>query len=107
MILVNNPGTWANLFPAMSRRGFGCTPTDLVFLFPFMVERHAFSFPLLDGTVSVRAGMPNCTKGLLFFDRPVAERFSFVPLKRTRPFILGNPGPVLPGLRILGVPTYC
>jgi predicted acyltransferase len=39
MILVNNPGSWAHLYPPLRHaRWHGCTPTDLVFpFFLFMV----------------------------------------------------------------------
>jgi len=34
MILVNNPGSWAHLYPPLAHAGWhGCTPTDLVFPF--------------------------------------------------------------------------
>jgi len=34
MILVNNPGSWAYLYPPLAHAGWhGCTPTDLVFPF--------------------------------------------------------------------------
>jgi len=36
MCIVNNPGTWAKMFPPLKHAGWiGCTPTDLVF--PFFV----------------------------------------------------------------------
>ena len=34
MILVNNPGTWAHMYPPLAHAPWhGCTPTDLVFPF--------------------------------------------------------------------------
>ena len=34
MILVNNPGSWAHIYPPLEHAEWhGCTPTDLVFPF--------------------------------------------------------------------------
>lgn len=51
MILVNNPGTWSNIYPPLAHASWhGCTPTDLVFpFFLFAVgNAMAFVFPRLE-----------------------------------------------------------
>ena len=51
MILVNNPGSWAHIYPPLDHASWhGCTPTDLVFpFFLFAVgNAMAFVFPKLD-----------------------------------------------------------
>lgn len=52
MCIVNNPGSWAKIFPPLQHAGWeGCTPTDLVY--PFFVFcmgcAMAFSFSKYDG----------------------------------------------------------
>lgn len=45
MILVNNPGSWAHIFPPLSHAKWaGCTPTDLVFPFFLFVVGAAMAF---------------------------------------------------------------
>lgn len=45
MILVNNPGTWANMFAPLKHAPWhGCTPTDLVFPFFLFAVGNAMSF---------------------------------------------------------------
>lgn len=45
MILVNNPGTWAKIFPPLKHAAWhGCTPTDLVFPFFLFIVGAALSF---------------------------------------------------------------
>ena len=51
MILVNNPGSWSNIYPPLAHAPWhGCTPTDLVFpFFLFAVgNAMAFVFPRLE-----------------------------------------------------------
>ena len=51
MILVNNPGTWAHIFPPLDHASWhGCTPTDLVFPFFLFAVGNALAFvmPRLD-----------------------------------------------------------
>lgn len=45
MILVNNPGSWAHLFPPLAHADWhGCTPTDLVFPFFLFAVGNAMAF---------------------------------------------------------------
>ena len=45
MILVNNPGTWSNIYPPLKHAPWhGCTPTDLVFPFFLFAVGNALSF---------------------------------------------------------------
>lgn len=45
MILVNNPGTWAHVFPPFKHAAWhGCTPTDLVFPFFLFAVGNAVAF---------------------------------------------------------------
>jgi len=45
MILVNNPGTWAFMFPPLKHAEWhGCTPTDLVFPFFLFAVGNAMAF---------------------------------------------------------------
>jgi predicted acyltransferase len=45
MILVNNPGTWSNIFDPLEHASWhGCTPTDLVFPFFLFAVGNAMSF---------------------------------------------------------------
>ena len=51
MILVNNPGTWAHIYPPLDHASWhGCTPTDLVFPFFLFAVGNALAFvmPKLD-----------------------------------------------------------
>lgn len=45
MILVNNPGSWANIYPPLAHAAWhGVTPTDLVFPFFLFAVGNAFAF---------------------------------------------------------------
>jgi len=45
MILVNNPGSWAHIYPPLEHAGWhGCTPTDLVFPFFLFAVGNAMAF---------------------------------------------------------------
>jgi len=45
MILVNNPGSWAHIFPPLDHANWhGCTPTDLVFPFFLFAVGNAMAF---------------------------------------------------------------
>lgn len=47
MILVNNPGSWKQVYPALEHAEWhGCTPTDLVFPFFLFIVGCAMSFSL-------------------------------------------------------------
>jgi predicted acyltransferase len=47
MILVNNPGSWAHIFPPLAHAPWhGVTPTDLVFPFFLFAVGNAFAFVL-------------------------------------------------------------
>ncbi len=47
MILVNNPGSWAHLYPPLAHAGWhGCTPTDLVFPFFLFAVGNALALVL-------------------------------------------------------------
>ncbi len=47
MILVNNPGTWSSIYPALRHAEWhGCTPTDLIFPFFLFIVGVAITFSL-------------------------------------------------------------
>lgn len=65
MILVNNPGSWAHIFPPLEHaKWHGCTPTDLVFPFFLFAVGNAMAFV-----------MPRFEeKGTAFFFKKVVKR---------------------------------
>ena len=69
MCIVNNPGTWANIFPPLRHAGWdGCTPTDLVY--PFFIFcmgcAMAFSFSKYE-TTTAKAYWKVLKRGALIF----------------------------------------
>ena len=69
MCIVNNPGTWAHIFPPLRHAGWdGCTPTDLVY--PFFIFcmgcAMAFSFSKYEKT-TVKAYLKVLKRGALIF----------------------------------------
>ena len=69
MCIVNNPGTWAKVFPPLRHAGWtGCTPTDLVY--PFFIFcmgcAMAFSFSKYD-TVDYKAYLKVLKRGALIY----------------------------------------
>ena len=69
MCIVNNPGTWAHIFPPLRHAGWvGCTPTDLVY--PFFVFcmgcAMAFSFSKYEKTTA-NAYLKVLKRGALIF----------------------------------------
>ena len=69
MILVNNPGSWAHLYPPLAHAGWhGCTPTDLVFPFFLFAVGNALALVL----PGLRAGPP-----AVFWER-VARRTALI-----------------------------
>lgn len=56
MILVNNPGTWAHMYPPLAHAPWhGCTPTDLVFPFFLFAVGNALAF-VMPGLLAGPAG---------------------------------------------------
>ena len=69
MCIVNNPGTWAHIFPPLKHAGWvGCTPTDLVY--PFFIFcmgcAMAFSFEKYE-PVNGKAYLKVLGRGALIF----------------------------------------
>ena len=69
MCIVNNPGTWAHIFPPLRHAGWdGCTPTDLVY--PFFIFcmgcAMAFSFSKYEKTTA-KAYLKVLKRGTLIF----------------------------------------
>ena len=69
MCIVNNPGTWAHIFPPLRHAGWdGCTPTDLVY--PFFIFcmgcAMAFSFSKYE-TMTAKAYLKVLKRGALIF----------------------------------------
>lgn len=69
MCIVNNPGTWAHIFPPLKHAGWdGCTPTDLVY--PFFIFcmgcAMAFSFSKYENTTA-KAYLKVLKRGALIF----------------------------------------
>jgi predicted acyltransferase len=87
MILVNNPGTWSEIYPPLRHaEWFGCTPTDLVFPFFLFVVGTAmvFSFSrFLDGTASMKSGYAKLYKRamLIFLVGLLLNAFPFFPVR--------------------------
>ena len=55
MILVNNPGSWEQVYPPLEHAEWhGCTPTDLVFPFFLFIVGCAMSFSLSKYTVTAK-----------------------------------------------------
>ena len=49
MTIVNNPGSWASIYPPLEHAEWnGCTPTDLVFPFFIFIMGTAISFAMPD-----------------------------------------------------------
>lgn len=70
MILVNNPGSWGNIFPPLKHAAWaGCTPTDLVFpFFLFVVgAAMAFSFAKYNESLTPDSVKKLLRRGLLIF----------------------------------------
>jgi predicted acyltransferase len=90
MITVNNPGSWAHVFPPLRHALWaGCTPTDLVFpFFLFVVgAAMAFSFAKYNESLSGKSVRKLIKRGLLIILVGLAlNAFPFYPL---------NPNPVL------------
>ena len=103
MIAVNNPGSWAHLYPPLAHAGWhGCTPTDLVFPFFLFAVGQALALVL----PGLRAGPP-----ALFWER-VARRtlliFAIGLFLNAAPFVRWDEGGALvlrswETLRIMGV----
>ena len=56
MILVNNPGSWAHMYPPLAHAPWhGCTPTDLVFPFFLFAVGNALAF-VMPGLLAGPAG---------------------------------------------------
>ena len=70
MILVNNPGNWAHVFPPLKHAPWiGCTPTDLVFpFFLFCVGvAMAFSFAKYGDALNKKSAWKLVKRGVLIF----------------------------------------
>ena len=70
MILVNNPGNWAHIFPPLKHAPWtGCTPTDLVFpFFLFCVGvAMAFSFAKYGDALNKKSAGKIVKRGVLIF----------------------------------------
>jgi len=112
MILVNNPGSWGNIYAPLEHAPWhGCTPTDLVFPFFLFAVGNALSFvmPRLEAAGTAAFLQKVLTRTLLIFAIGLFLNWS--------PFVRWNDGhlvfrpwtdPVVPdhaptGVRILGV----
>ena len=70
MILVNNPGSWAHIYPPLDHASWhGCTPTDLVFPFFLFAVGNAMAFvmPKLDSAGEAAFWKKIITRTLLIF----------------------------------------
>ncbi|MDD5732535.1 MAG: DUF5009 domain-containing protein, partial [Bacteroidales bacterium] len=87
MILVNNPGTWSQIYPPLRHaQWFGCTPTDLVFPFFLFVVGTAMAFSFagfFDGTASIKSGYAKLYKRaiLIFLVGLLLNAFPFFPVR--------------------------
>ena len=83
MILVNNPGSWSNIYPPLAHASWhGCTPTDLVFPFFLFAVGNALAFvmPKLDAAGESAFWKKTIRRTLLIFFIGVLP-FT-IPLKR-------------------------
>lgn len=83
MILVNNPGSWAALYPPLAHAAWhGCTPTDLVFPFFLFAVGHALALV-----------MPGLQAGGAFWPRVLRRTvliFAIGLLLNAAPFVRWN-----------------
>lgn len=83
MILVNNPGSWAALYPPLAHAPWhGCTPTDLVFPFFLFAVGHALALVMPGLQASGRFWPRVLQRTLLIFAIGV--------LLNAAPFLRGN-----------------
>ena len=103
MILVNNPGTWAHIFPPLEHASWhGLTPTDLVFPFFLFAVGHAMAFvmPKLEAAGKSRFWFKIIKRSLLiFFIGVFLNGFPFIKYDEAGHFV-ARP---LANLRIFGV----
>lgn len=109
MILVNNPGSWGNMFSPLKHAPWhGCTPTDLVFPFFLFAVGNAFAFvmPRLQaaGTASFYKKVIKRTI-LIFLIGLLLTWWPFVQWRGTELVFKHwvNPNNPDSGIRILGV----
>ena len=103
MILVNNPGTWAHIFPPLEHASWhGLTPTDLVFPFFLFAVGNAMAFvmPKLEAAGKSRFWFKIIKRSLLiFFIGVFLNGFPFIKYEEAGHFV-ARP---LANLRIFGV----
>ena len=103
MILVNNPGTWAHIFPPLEHASWhGLTPTDLVFPFFLFAVGNAMAFvmPKLEAAGKSRFWFKIIKRSLLiFFIGVFLNGFPFIKYDEAGHFV-ARP---LANLRIFGV----
>ena len=103
MILVNNPGTWAHIFPPLGHASWhGLTPTDLVFPFFLFAVGNAMAFvmPKLEAAGKSRFWFKIIKRSLLiFFIGVFLNGFPFIKYDEAGHFV-ARP---LANLRIFGV----
>lgn len=103
MILVNNPGTWAHIFPPLEHASWhGLTPTDLVFPFFLFAVGNAMAFvmPKLEAAGKSRFWFKIIKRSLLiFFIGVLLNGFPFIKYDEAGHFV-ARP---LANLRIFGV----
>ena len=103
MILVNNPGTWAHIFPPLEHASWhGLTPTDLVFPFFLFAVGNAMAFvmPKLEAAGKSRFWFKIIKRSLLiFFIGVFLNGFPFIKYDEAGHFV-ARP---LVNLRIFGV----
>ena len=103
MILVNNPGTWAHIFPPLEHASWhGLTPTDLVFPFLLFAVGNAMAFvmPKLEAAGKSRFWFKIIKRSLLiFFIGVFLNGFPFIKYDEAGHFV-ARP---LANLRIFGV----
>ena len=103
MILVNNPGTWAHIFPPLEHASWhGLTPTDLVFPFFLFAVGNAMAFvmPKLEAAGKSRFWFKILKRSLLiFFIGVFLNGFPFIKYDEAGHFV-ARP---LANLRIFGV----
>lgn len=108
MILVNNPGSWGNIFPPLKHAAWaGCTPTDLVFpFFLFVVgAAMAFSFSKYNESLTPDSVKKLLKRGFLIFIVGLGlNAFPFYPYTPDAALgFWGNFTAHLESLRIFGV----
>ncbi len=107
MILVNNPGSWSNVFPFLRHAGWvGCSFADLVFpFFLFIIgAAMAFSFAKFGGKISwARVGQILKRSAIIFLIGYALNAYPYYPAEPSDAGFLSNISAHFGHVRVFGV----